>query len=171
MDHATQQHSPLGASAVTALNHLIRSLTRRHGTLSAAGYPDSLWQWIAYLQCTYMLIHRNLMVGLAAEESFRIEAQRRCKLINNLSSSPSTSSKSTPSNTSAPNWKICPCCAQVNDHLSTACPSQASGPSRVPESTRTAVKAVISVAPISATTRDNLLRMATALWAKIDRQL
>ena len=84
----------------------------------------------------------------------------------NLSSASST--KIQPSKSS--HWFICPCCAVANDHFSPACPSQVKGPKKVPQYIKDTTMSAIKSAPISESARANLLRMATATYAKLDKQ-
>ena len=167
IDSAATTNSPLFASVVRCLQRLIRMLIRQHGSLTAAGYPDTLPQMMAYLQCTCMARSRILFYGSSAEAAFEKEASRR--LLTNTGALSIGTPKS--NSVSSENWKICPCCGLVNDHVSTACPTQSKGPTKTPAYTRAAVKAAIAAAPITPSARDNLTKMCSALWAKIERDL
>ena len=168
IDSAAAVTTPLFTSVVQRLQRLIRMLIRQHGSLTAAGYPASLPQMMAYLQCTCMARTRVLFFGSSAEAAFEKEASRRLQMgTTTLAAASPFKSISV----SSENWKICPCCGLVNDHISTACPTQANGPSKTPAYTRAAVKAAIAAAPITPTARENLSKMCSALWAKIEREL
>ena len=143
----------------------MRILTRQYGSLKAAGHSDTTVQMMAYLQCTCMARTRVLYTGSGAEPAFEKEAIRRTRASAQTKGAGGTAS----TNTAEDNWKICPCCGLVNDHISTACPTQANGASKTPQYTKAAVKAAIGAAPITATAKENLLKMCTALWAKIER--
>ena len=156
---------------------------------------------IAYLRWTHMVQSRILMIGCNAEQAFILEAKRRNRTSpshtstknftmkqsphiihgssrKNTSHSPQPTSSSANSKHSSPlssntssHWFICPCCGIVNDHFSPACPTQASGPKPIPQSIRTATTSAINAAPISQSAKANLTRMASSLYAKLDRPL
>lgn len=173
--------SPAATKANTAIQILVRDLTRQYESFAAAGEPPELWLHNAYLRWTHTVQTRILMTGFSAEMAFEKEARLRIR----NSPSPSrrltlgsptpahatarTQNHSSSSRTSSAYWFICPCCAKVNDHFSPSCPTQTEGPSPVSEKVRKVTKTAINNADIPDSAKTELRRMCASLYAKIDR--
>ena len=191
IDMTGRQPSETADKAAAALRTLIRDLTRQYESLKWSNEPDETWAYIAYLRWTHMILTRILCTGFNCEQAFLSEARNRRgnsnprKRHSTLSSALPTSSlihassRNSPPEVSTQNqsihksshWFICPCCATANDHFSPTCPSQASGPKPIPKYIQESTKTAINAAQISSSAKSNLLRMASALYSKLEKKL
>ena len=198
IDMTQRETSQAAKQAATAVRTLLRDLTRQYESLQWSSEPSAVWQFNAYLRWTHMVLTRVLLIGFNCEHAFLSEAKNRVNNSNhqsrfsNLSLSPNpgplihSPSKSSNSNTAnralnrtdtptpaqkSSHWFICPCCGVPNDHFSPACPTQADGPKPIPKFLQDSTRASIEKAPITQQARSNLLRMATSLYAKLDKAL
>ena len=193
IDMAVSQNSLIADRAAQAVRTLIRDVTRLYESLQWAKEPTNTWPFVAFLRFTHMIQSRVLLTGFNCEQAFLAEARNRCRAEKIQSPHHSNSMYTTPlihapskvnnnppnssSNLNANNtnknshWFICPCCGAQNDHFSPNCPSQANGPKPIPKYMQEATKNAINKAPITTAARTNLLRMATALYAKLDKPL
>ena len=193
VDTATGQNSIIGDRAAEAIRTLLRDLTRTYESLQWAKESAKTWPFIAFLRFTHMIQSRTLLTGFNCEQAFLSEARNRCRSQRSNSSihsnashtsplihAPSKITNNPPGTTStqdsykdskASHWFICPCCGSQNDHFSPNCPSQAKGRKPIPKYIQEATKLAINGAPITTSARNNLLRMATALYAKLEKPL
>ena len=178
IDMAQRGSSDVHKTAVPAIQHLIRRLTRQYETFSWAGEESKLWEWVAFLSWTHLVLTRVETEGYQWEAAFEREARARLRRSKQSSKSlairhPKALAKPTTnqlprSDTASSHWFICPCCAAVNEHFSPACPTQAKGPSPIPKATVAKTKKLIEAAPISAAAKANLLRMTDNLVSKLN---
>ena len=191
IDMATRQPSPTATRASLAVRTLIRDLTRQYESLKWANEPDAIWSYTAYLRWTHMIQTRTLCTGFNCEQAFVTEARNRSRNTDHRIHSPhSTPHGTSPlihassknhnhklaestvqSHRNVSHWFICPCCAVANDHFSPTCPTQAQGPKPIPKFVQDSTKNAINSAQISQSAKANLLRMASALYAKLDKKL
>ena len=193
IDMATKQNSIVADRAAKAVRVLLRDLTRLYESLKWANEPQETWWWVAFLRWTHMIQTRELLTGFNAEQAFLVEARNRRQgpkryphsqsnstsattLIHASNRATSSSTSSGPLSNPKPtsnfsHWFICPCCGSQNDHFSPNCPSQAKGPKPIPKYIQEATRKSINDAPITTAARNNLIRMASALYAKLDKSL
>ena len=188
IDMASNQNSIVGDRAAKAVRILLRDLTRLYESLQWAKEKADTWCWTAFLRWTHMVQTRTLLTGFNAEQAFLTEARNRClgaikstrtpihaSSLIHASSKHASLNPENPTNSKSPSnsshWFICPCCGSQNDHFSPNCPSQSKGPKAVPKYVQEATKLAINNAPITTSARNNLLRMASALYAKLDKSL
>ena len=194
IDMALREKSEAGRLAAEAVRTLIRDLTRQYESLTWTNEPPQIWMYNAYLRFTHMIQSRKLLIGFNSEQAFLAEAKSRCAahhhhghndhkhsslknpiIHNSCKHIDLDNSNKHSYNTKKPtsyhsHWFICPCCAIANDHFSPSCPSQANGPSPIPKYIQDTTINAINAAPISQTAKTNLLRMASALYAKLDKK-
>ena len=198
IDMTQRENSQAATQAATAVRTLLRDLTRQYESLQWSSEPSATWMFNAYLRWTHMVLTRVLLIGFNSEQAFLSEARNRVTNSNHASrlpnhsltpntsplihspnknsQSPITSKSAGSTNPSSPptkssHWFICPCCGVPNDHFSPACPTQADGPKPIPKYVQESTRASIDKAPITQSARSNLLRMATSLYAKLDKSL
>lgn len=177
VDMASQGTSAVHKSAVPAIQNLIRKLIRQYEAFRWASEPAKIWEWVAYLSWTHLVLTRTETSGFQWEAAFEREARARVKrgtlTIAKQPASREAPTNSVPShlprsNSASSHWFICPCCAAVNDHFSPTCPTQADGPTAIPKKTITKTRQLINSAPISQTAKTNLLKMTENLVAKLN---
>ena len=190
IDMASRQKCIVGDRAAEAVRSLVRDLTRLYESLQWSSEPTDVWSFVAYLRFHHMVLLRELYTGFNSEQAFLSEARNRCQTAkyqlrqhqSNLSplihppsktasNTPKSSTSHSPENNQnrSSHWFVCPCCGVQNDHFSPTCPSQSQGPKPIPKYIQDSTKNAINTAPISASARANLLRMASSLYAKLEK--
>ena len=154
--------SARAASVATALAVLQRESTRQYEELRmqmSRAEAEELWEFLFFVRWMYMVIKEEVPTGFMADAAFLAAAKNMRHRANGAHTMTGSST------VTASAWSVCYKCAAVNSHLSPQCPIISP---TVTEQVRGAVRAAINGAPVSATRRQELLRICTAYYRKLD---
>ena len=160
------------SSVATAIPVLQQECTRQYQELCVRlsfRAASELWQFLFYARWTYMVLKRAVPTGYNADAAFlnsaKIIQARGDATPAALAGRPAATTPSASSSSTA--WSICYKCGEVNTHKSPACTVVGSV---VSKAVRAKVTAAIDTAPVTASQRQELLKIARAYYAKLDRQ-